>query len=195
MANHAAGSFSCLLSLNVLFIYATGEARELVERVVFPRVHYLPNNFDFETSARKIVELGDWILDLQAEGNLGIESGLQAEWHGLDGNVTRTDVVECQYAYGAVRGSRSAWTAVTLCGLQINGYMNIEGVGYTVRPMEANNSANAHVVRSRGDSFVLIVSDDYFIDFRVPYHKVLIVLFFIYRNSSSSSIYRFIHVR
>lgn len=155
--NNYVAAILCFLSLNVKLIYPAGGPRErniFVERVVFPRVHNLWNNIRHRRSLGgsewKIVELGDWILELESEGNLVIDPSLQAEWHEVDGNVTRADVVKCEFGSGMVRGLQTSWTAVTLCGFEINGYMNINGVGYTVRPLEANKSINAHVVSSIG---------------------------------------------
>lgn len=148
-----------LLFFVLICVSATFESSKF-ERVVYPRVYdhrEQRTRRSLRENVWKIVELGEWVLQLKSEGNLVIDRGVRAEWVGRDGNTTQTDVVECEHGRGVVRGTwTTSWTAVTLCGSMINGYMSVDGKAYTIRPVEANMTANAHVVSGGDDSIIRV---------------------------------------
>lgn len=88
----------------------------------------------------KMIEVGDWTLQLSPENNFVVAPSLQAEWVSGNGDVRARSVSECDYKLGVVRGlETTSRVAVTLCGRCVTGYINVSGVIFFLQPTNSTN--------------------------------------------------------
>nr|XP_023012817.1 A disintegrin and metalloproteinase with thrombospondin motifs 2-like [Leptinotarsa decemlineata] len=108
----------------------------------------------------KVVEIGDWAVELGPENNLVVADGLQTEWINLGGRGELKAVERCDYHKGAVKGLESLSTAaVTLCGDLMRAYVGIGDVAYFLEPFDEATgehvlykSRNIHTILKRSPS-------------------------------------------
>lgn len=95
----------------------------------------------------KIVQLGNWVLQLNADHNLIFTEGFSSQWVNENGgkrkrrNPSQPSQV-CDYKIGRVVNGEETRVALTICGTEIRGYIHDGFHSYFVEP--ANNGSNAH---------------------------------------------------
>lgn len=97
-----------------------------------------------EENKLKIVELGDWVLELDVNHNLVLPSRFASEWVSEDLTVQQRPK-KCDYNRGVVRGlSTTSTVAMAVCESEITGFVLIPGAVYFIQPFNA--SSNSHVM-------------------------------------------------
>lgn len=97
-----------------------------------------------EENKLKIVELGDWVLELDVNHNLVQPSRFASEWVSEDLTVQQRPK-KCDYNRGVVRGlSTTSTVAMAVCESEITGFVLIPGAVYFIQPFNA--SSNSHVM-------------------------------------------------
>lgn len=125
--------------------------RPVITNVLRRQRRDIKSNVFYESKSKlKIVRVGDWILELNAEHNLVLPSGFRSQWI-YENETVDNKVVECEYKSGVVRGAEgSSLAAVTLCGSEIMGYFNVGPGTYFVEPFNASH--DYHVLFRSADT-------------------------------------------
>ncbi|KAF5281477.1 hypothetical protein FQA39_LY17770 [Lamprigera yunnana] len=96
-----------------------------------------------EENKFKIVELGDWILQLNTN-SFFLSNELITEWI-FGSSKKRHGVKNCDHNRGFVKGLESTTNvAVTICDSELTGFILVSGAVYFIQPLE--NSSNLHII-------------------------------------------------
>ncbi|XP_015839228.1 A disintegrin and metalloproteinase with thrombospondin motifs 2 isoform X1 [Tribolium castaneum] len=107
----------------------------IFERTIRVRRDIYSNVYTEESTTLKMMEVGDWTLELNSESNLVVAPALRAEWVDSDGNVTFKDLSQCDYKLGVVRSLETlSRAAVTLCGRYVIGYIAVGDLVFFLQP-------------------------------------------------------------
>lgn len=112
--------------------------------------------FDTDTSVNNpydvtIIELKEWILEVENNPVLLVRDGLEVEWvtRGRRGSVGTTE--SCKMQTGTVRGHVNSFVAITTCddfpvdgngAGDMTGLIQVKGDSYFIQPLEFNDGLN-----------------------------------------------------
>lgn len=121
--------------------------RIITDRTIRRRRDIYSNIYIEESSGFKVVEIGDWSIELNSIDNLLIRPGLQAEWISSNEKSSLKVIQQCNYKLGTVRAfETSSRAAIAVCNSQITGYVKIGDLMYFLQPL--NGSNDAHILYS-----------------------------------------------
>lgn len=114
----------------------------IFEKTIRRRRDIYSSVYTKESTKLKMMEVGDWTLELNSESNLVVAPALQAEWVASNGNITFKDL-QCDYKLGVVSSlETSSRAAVTLCGRHVIGYIAVGDLVFFLQP--TNGSEGEH---------------------------------------------------
>lgn len=114
----------------------------IIDGVVRRRRDINSNVYYEEENKLKIVELGDWVLELNINHNLLLPPQLAGEWVSGDSTVYQR-LKQCDYKQGLVQGLGTTSTvAMAVCGSEITGFVLIPGAAYFIQPFDRSNGSH-----------------------------------------------------
>ncbi|CAH1372937.1 unnamed protein product [Tenebrio molitor] len=122
----------------------------IYEKTIRRRRDIYSNVYMHESSKLKMIEVGDWTLELNPESNLVVAPTLRAEWVSGNADVTLKDLHQCDYKLGVVSSLQtSSRVAVTLCGRSITGYIGVGDFVFFLQPTNGTDGEHQLYSKSR----------------------------------------------
>lgn len=115
----------------------------IYEKTIRTRRDIYSNLYTHELSKLKMIEVGNWTLELNPESNLVVAPTLEAEWVSGNGDVTLKAIHRCDYKLGVVSSlEMTSRVAVTLCGRYVTGYISVGNFVFFIEPVNRGNSSD-----------------------------------------------------